>query len=93
MDSVIVSQKRPREGGQGCHPEPELDHLGDEQEHRRKRARLSCNTCKARKTKVSLPVTLAGGGVGRLLTPLHSVSVEVRDCYVSGSLDVHRLDR
>ncbi len=56
MDRV-VPQKRSRERDSGCdaenEAEPEL-HAGEEKEHQRKRARLSCNICKARKTKASL---------------------------------------
>ena len=56
MDSV-VPQKRPRERDSGCdaenEPEPEQQ-AGEEKEHQRKRARLSCNICKARKTKASM---------------------------------------
>ena len=33
-----------------------VESRGQDQEPPRKRARLSCNTCKARKTKVSLPL-------------------------------------
>ncbi|KAK4041874.1 fungal-specific transcription factor domain-containing protein [Parachaetomium inaequale] len=53
MDSVVVPQKRARERDQGCDPEHETgpQHQGEEREQQRRRARLSCNTCKARKTK------------------------------------------
>lgn len=54
MDSINVSQKRFRERG-GSEPDPDTTEQGDEQEKQRKRARLSCNTCKARKTKASRP--------------------------------------
>lgn len=40
-------------------PAQEHDDSSREQEHLRKRARLSCNACKARKTRVSEPTTLS----------------------------------
>jgi hypothetical protein len=63
MDSV-VPQKRPRESQSGDGPDhdPEPDQPGgpgEEKEHQRKRARLSCNICKARKTKES-PFAVTG---------------------------------
>jgi hypothetical protein len=66
MDSVVIPQKRTPEGSQGCDPEQEPEHQGEEQEQPRKRARLSCNSCKARKTKAS-----------RLITTMHATCVKV----------------